>query len=612
MKKKQYIYDYKIKKWGGKYFSINTKGNITIKIKHKKKNIKIDLNNLIEKKIKKGIKLPIQLNFPQIINNRINKIYFTFYKYIKKYKYNGKYLLIYPIKVNQQSYLIRSILKNTKNKIGLEAGSKTELMIILINSNKNITIICNGYKDKKYTDLAILASQIGHNIFFVIEKIKELYLILNLKLKHNFNIGIRLKINSLEINHKTNKNQIKFGLTSSQILKTINLLKKHNLIKKLKLIHSHIKSQINKINQIKTYIKELTNIYVDLVKIFNIKIKYLNLGGGLAVNYFEKKKINYNIKTYTSKIIKLINSICKKNKIKTPNIITESGRFITAHHEILITNIINIEKNILKKIKPLNKKIKINEKNILIIKIWKIWLKIKKQNKINSTTKIYIMKILEKIKNNFKLGKYNIKKKSWIEKIYNNILKYIYKKKIIKNKKFLKNLNLYTSDKIHINISIFQSIPDIWGTNQKFPILPIEGLHKPIKKNINISDITCDSDGTIYKYINKKNKDNTLPIQKLKKKKLPKIGIFMIGAYQKTLGNIHNLFGKISTSTIYLYKNNKYKEILINKNDNIFDMIKYTNTNNKKILFFIEKYKTYIKKIKKITQKYLKQKTYLE
>ncbi len=606
---KKKFFDYNIKQWSKQYLIINKKGNINICIKHNKKNIYIDLNKLInQKSLKKNI-LPIKLSFPQIIKQKINKIYLNFKKYIKKYKYNGKYLFIYPIKVNQQSYLIRSILKNIKNKIGLEAGSKSELMTILINSNKNVTIICNGYKDKKYIYLALLASKIGHKIFFVIEKIKEIKLILNVKIKNNFFIGIRSKLNSLELNKKINKNQIKFGLTSLQILKTIKILKKNNLLKKLKLLHCHIKSQINDINYIKIYLKEIINIYIDLIKIFKIKIKYLDLGGGLAVNYAEKNKMNYNIKTYASKIIKLIQYICKKNKTKTPNIITESGRFITAHHEILITNIVNTEKNNFYKIKPLKKNIITNKKNILIIKIWIIWNKIKKlTKKIKKNKEKYIFKLLNKIKINFKLGIYNLKIKSYIEKIYNNILKYIYKKKLIKNKKKLKYINLYTSDKIHINISLFQSLPDMWGAKQKFPILPIEGLNKPIKRYTNISDITCDSDGTIYQYINKKNINNTLPIQNFKSNKPPKIGIFMIGAYQKTLGNIHNLFGNIKTLIIYTRKNNKFKEISINKNDNISNMLRYTNTNKKKILLFLKRNKIHINKL----NKYLKYKTYLE
>ncbi len=589
---------YNIKNWSEKHFYINKKGNICVCIYKKKKKKLLDLNNLIKKlKIKK--KLPIKICFPQIIINRIEKINFNFNLNIKKYKYKGNYQLIYPIKVNPNYYIIKSILKNKKYKTGLESGSKSELMAILINTIKPITIICNGYKDKIYIKLIYLAIKLKHKIFLVIEKIKEINILNNNKI----NIGIRIKLNSIETNRKKNKLQLKFGLNSSQIIEIIKKLKKKNKIKNIKLLHCHLGTQIEKIKYINEYLKEIINIYIDLYKNYKIKIKYIDIGGGLAINYSNKNKINYNIEIYTSTIIKIFKKYCKKNKIPNPNIITESGRYITAHHEILITEIINIEK---KKINKIKIPIKNNKKKYkLITDLWINWIKIKKE-KYNFKNKKKLDYIIKKIKKYFKNGLYNIKEKSWIEKIYNNIIIYIQKYKLEKNNNKKKDIDIYNSNKIHINFSLFKFIPDSWGIKQTFPILPINGLNKKKPEKNKILDITCDSDGIIKKYINKNKTDNFLLLQKFKNKKT-KIIFFLIGAYQNILGNNHNLFGNTKTILIYLSKK-KYKKINILKNENIKNILKITNINYSKIKNFIKKNKKFSDKIKNL----LKKKTYLE
>ncbi len=588
--------------WFDKNFYIDNLGNLNILINKKKK---IKINNLINNKNKN--KLPIKFCFPQIINKRIKLINIKFKIYIKKYKYNGKYFFVYPTKVNQQPYIIKYITKYNKYNIGLESGSKAELMNILINTKNKIKILCNGYKDITYIHLAYIATKIGHKVFIIIEKFKEIKYILKYIKNKNFELGIRIKLNYLEINQNKNKSQFKFGLTSTQLIKIIKILKKKKIEKKIKILHCHIGSQINKINYICKYLKEFIRIYIDIFKLFNIKIKFLDIGGGLAVNYNNIKNKNYNIDIYISNILKLIIDMCKKKNISTPNIITESGRYITAHHEFLITNIINTEINNFKKIKnPYNNKY-INKNKKTIIEIWNIWNNIKKKS---FSIKI-IKKKLNKIKQKFQNGKYNIYEKSWIEKIYINILIYIKKNKKIKNNNnFLYNINSYISNKVHLNFSLFQSIPDNWGIKQIFPILPIEKLNNKIFKNINILDITCDSDGKIDKYINKNYISNTLKILKYNINNPPKIGFFMIGAYQNILSNIHNLFGNVETYIINIIKKNKFKIKLLNKHENILNIIKKIKINKKEINIFFNKYKKNIyiyKNIKKI----LNNKTYL-
>ncbi len=585
--------------WSEKYFFIDKKGNLNINIKNKK----IKIKKIITKKIIKN--LPVKFCIPEIIKDKINKINKKFNYYINKYNYKGKYFLIYPIKVNQKSYIIQTILKNKIYKTGLEAGSKTELITILINSNKKITILCNGYKDKTYMYIAYLATKIGHKIYIIIEKIKELKLLWKYIKKKNFFIGIRIKLNNLEINPKKNKSQFKFGLTSNEILKIIKILIKKKKTNNLKILHCHLESQIKNIKNIIIYIKEIINLYIDIQKIFKIKIKIIDIGGGLAVSYSNNKNINYDIDKYTKNIIKIIKNTCNKNKIKHPHLITESGRYITAHHEFIITNIYNIEKNEKNK----NKKIFIKKKNKIINNIWKIWINIKKKKYISN---FFIIKNLIKIKNEFKIGKYNIIEKVWIENIYKKILEKIYKYKIFKKNNILKNINLYISKKIHLNFSIFQSIPDSWGINQIFPILPIIKFKKKKNQKINILDITCDSDGKINNYINIKNYiSNSLEIPYLKNYKSTFIGIFMTGAYQNILSNKHNLFGNLQTYLIKIKKNKKYKKKIINLNESIINVAKKTNINNNQIKKFLNKYKKNKKTIKKIKKIFLS-KTYLK
>ncbi len=595
-KKKQ-----KEKKYKEKYFYINKKGNINICINYKKKKY-LELKKIINKK-----KLPLKISFPQIIKDRIKLINNSFKKNIKLNNLNTKYYLIYPIKVNQEAYIIKYILKNTKYKIGLESGSKAELMTILVHAHKNIKILCNGYKDKKYIFLAKIAAKIGHKVFLVIEKIQEIFLIIKYIKKSNLNIGIRIKLNSLEFDNKKNKSQFKFGLNTSQIISCIKIFKRNKLINKLNLLHCHIGSQINNIKYLENNFIEFIKIYIDLYKIFKIRIKYLDFGGGLAVNYYNKKSyINYDLDLYTFKISKIIFSLCKKYKVPTPKIFTESGRFITAHHTILVTNIANVENN---KIQNISNKL-INNNYISkqkIIKYLNLWNKIKTNIYINEKK---IFKKLKKIKKYHQSIKLNIIEKSLIEKIYSNILIYIKKNKIIKNKKKNKNINLYISNKIHINFSIFQSLPDSWGIKQIFPISPIKGLNNKKTQQIHILDITCDSDGKINKYINKNIINNTLTIPKYKNKHLPEIIFFMVGAYQNILSNIHNLFGKIETLLVYIKKKKKSKSFFINKYDNILKMLKHTQINKNKINIFLKK--NINKKIYNKLNKFLKYKTYLE
>ncbi|OQM34017.1 biosynthetic arginine decarboxylase [bacterium endosymbiont of Pedicinus badii] len=617
---------YNIKNWGERYYQISKFGSILVYPNPNNTENFIDLFELTKNTKISNKKYPYTVSFPQILKNRVKLINYCFKRAKKKYNFFGKYIFVYPIKVNQNHYVIKSIL-STKYTVGLECGSKAELMAIYSFAiSKKTIIICNGNKDTEYIKLALIGKKIKYKVYIVIEKIQEIKLILQSINDISLfpHIGIRVKLLEEKKYNKEEKNSFynkyKFGLSIRDIVKIVRFLRRNKILKKLDFLHFHIGSQIFDIKYIRKSIKECVKFFIEISKL-GIEVHYIDVGGGIAVDYSgirnHQSSKNYEMQEYANCIVKYIKNACQENRLLFPTIITESGRTITAHHKVLISKVTFTERSRYKKILSINKQSK-------IIKLfWK-----KKKNLIQSIkTEKKLMdgideieKWFQKLQKKYKNEKIDIFTMNLVDQIYKNFFHSIFKifeKMHIKNRKIQEKIEKEIAEKMHVNFSIFQSLPDIWGIKQIFPILPIHGLNEKLSNRSILVDNTCDSDGIIKKYVGNGNIKKTLLMYDYNINNPPVIGFFMIGAYQDILGNFHNLFGKTKNFIVKISRRKKLKIKQISSNDKISDMLNFTNINYKNFINNLENKKNKNdleekNKIIRYIKSFLKKSTYLE
>lgn len=584
---------FNINNWGSDYFIINKKGNVAVHPSCSSKN-SIDLKLLVDDLIKRKIKPPILLRFMNILEDRIANINKAFKNAINENDYPQKYQIFYPIKVNQQRQVVEAISKyGLKYDMGLEVGSKPELIAALsVSSGKNIPIICNGYKDSEYIETILYATKVGYKITIVVEKLFELETIINLYKKFKITpiLGIRVKLSSRGTGRWSSSggNDAKFGLRIGEIIAAIELLEKNDLIGSLKLLHFHIGSQITKIDKIKNALIEGTRIYVEMKKL-GVALEYLDIGGGLGVDYDGSKSsysssANYTIEEYASDVVYQIKTICEESKIKCPNIISESGRAIVAHYSVLVTNLLTT-----------------NGMNSMVRKILDdetddaaISPTVKKLNDIYNSIDRHSLRedyhdtiqLMQETVSLFNLGYMNLSERAKAEFLYSKIANKInlILEKIKPLPEELKNFNLHLRKTIFANFSLFQSIPDSWAIDHLFPVMPIQRLDEYPEIIASIADITCDSDGEITNFVGAEGKQEFLPLHKTKEAEDYYIGFFLIGAYQEILGDLHNLFGDTNAVHITFNKKTGYKIETVITGDTVYESLKYVQYSGSEIL----------------------------
>lgn len=584
---------YNVEGWSNGYFSINQKGNVVVR---PAVNIQtgIDLKNLIDDLKKRKIKPPILLRFMNILENRIFNLIKSFQNAIDENNYPGSYQIFYPIKVNQQRQVVEAIAKyGKKYNTGIEVGSKPEMTAALsvTASQKNTPIICNGYKDYDLLEIILFAKKIGHNITIVIEKVFELENIIKLYKKYKIKpqLGIRVKLSSKGSGKwaSSGGNDAKFGLNMSEILPAIDLLKQNDLVDCLELLHFHIGSQVTKVEKIKNALNEGTRLYVALRKM-NINIKYIDIGGGLGIDYdgsntSSNSSLNYTLDEYASNVIFQIKSICEETNTICPNIISESGRALAAHYSVLITNLLHTDSKY--DTSFFNKKIELDEKSPPTIKkLYDIYLSMDKHSLIedyHDNEQLYNEAI-----SLFNLGYLNLFYRAQAEILYNKIIKKIYsfleKQRNISDE--LEQFKLKLKKTVFLNFSIFQSIPDAWAIKQLFPIMPIQRLNEKPNLICSIADVTCDSDGEISHFVGAEGEEQFLPLHNVSEKEDYYIGFFLTGAYQEILGDMHNLFGDPNAVHIRFHKKSGYKIETVIPAETISETLKYVQYNGQEIL----------------------------
>ena len=587
---------YNINGWGLKYFSINEKGHVVVT--PRETSVPVDLKDVMDELQVRDISSPVLLRFPDILDNRVEKISNCFKNASEQYNYTGKNYIIYPIKVNQMRPVVEEIVSHgNKFNIGLEAGSKPELHAVLAtNIAENALIICNGYKDENYIELALLAQKMGRNIYLVVEKLNELRLIADIskRLKIKPNIGIRIKISSSGSGkwEMSGGDQSKFGLNSSELLEALDFMERRELKDCLKLIHFHIGSQITKIRRIKNALREAMQFYVQLSKL-GFDIDFVDIGGGLGVDYdgtrnsANESSMNYSIQEYANDAVYTLVDACEKNGLKQPNIINESGRSLTAHHSILVFEV--LETTTLPIWKD-NEEVSDSDHE-LIRELYTIWDDLNQQNMFESWHDA--LQIREEALDLFSLGLLDIRSRALMEKLFWSIAREV--GEIAASMKHppeeMRKISKMIPDKYFCNFSLFQSLPDSWAIDQIFPIIPISRLDEKPTKEATLQDITCDSDGKIANFISDHGPANSIPVHTLKQGEPYYIGVFLVGAYQEILGDMHNLFGDTNAVHISVY-NDHYEIDQIFEGETVSDVLDYVQFNPKKLVRNVETWVT--------------------
>lgn len=596
---------YNIEGWGINYFSINDKGHVVVT--PRKDGVQVDLKELVDELQLRDVSAPMLIRFPDILDNRIEKMSSCFKFAAEEYGYKGQNFIVYPIKVNQMRPIVEEIVGHgRKFNIGLEAGSKPELhAVIAINTETDSIIICNGYKDEDYIELALLAQKMGKRIFLVVEKLNELKLIAKVakRLKIKPNIGVRIKLASSGSGkwEESGGDGSKFGLTSSELLDAIDFLERNKLKDCLKLVHFHIGSQVTKIRRIKIALREASQFYAQLC-LNGFNVEFVDIGGGLGVDYDgtrsanSESSVNYSIQEYVNDSVSTIVDVCEKNNLPHPNIITESGRSLTAHHSVLIFEV--LETTSLPE--WAHEEEPSADDHELVHELYSLWDEINQPRILETWHDA--QQIREEALDRFSLGLLDLKARAQVERLFWSIAREI-QSMVAKSKHMpeeLRNLSKLLSDKYFCNFSLFQSLPDSWAIDQIFPIMPIQKLDEKPERSATLQDITCDSDGKIDNFISTRNIAHYLPVHSLDAKESYYMGVFLVGAYQEILGDLHNLFG--DTNAVHVSVNEDGYEIdRIIDGETVAEVLEYVQYNPKKLVRTVETWVTSAVKSHRIT-----------
>ena len=587
---------YNITGWGRKYFSVNEKGHVTVT--PREGFASVDLKEVMDELQVRDVSAPVLLRFPDILDNRIEKISNCFKKAAKEYDYTAQNYLIYPIKVNQMRPVVEELVSHgRKFNIGLEAGSKPELHAVLAtNIADNALIICNGYKDQNFVELALLAQKMGRRIYLVVEKLNELRLIDTVARRLGIvpNVGIRIKLSSTGSGkwEESGGDRSKFGLNCSELLEAIDYLKTNNMEESLKLIHFHIGSQVTKIRRIKNALREATQYYVQLTK-SGFDIDFVDIGGGLGVDYdgtrssLSESSMNYSIQEYANDAVSQLVDVCVKNEIKQPNIITESGRSLAAHHSVLVFEALETTGlpvwNEAHNVDP--------EAHELERELYEIWDRLNQPRLFESWHDA--LQIREEALDLFNLGLLSLRTRANIEKLFWSIAREV--GQIASGLKHapeeLRKVAKMLPDKYFCNFSLFQSLTDSWAIDQIFPIVPLSRLDEKPDRTCTIQDITCDSDGKIANFISTQGISNSLPVHSVKTGEPYYLGVFLVGAYQEILGDMHNLFGDTNAVHISVYKD-RYEIDRVIDGETVAEVLDYVQYDAKKLVRNVEKWVT--------------------
>ncbi|WP_016789240.1 arginine decarboxylase [Vibrio cyclitrophicus] len=580
--------EYNVKHWSQGFYGIDDNGEVYVS--PSETDHQVPLSQIVKQLEQRNIGLPALVRFPQIVHQRVHNICNAFNQAIDEYQYDNRYLLVYPIKVNQQKEVVDEILASQaqleQKQLGLEAGSKPELLAVLALAQKaSSVIVCNGYKDREYIRLALIGEKLGHKVFIVLEKLSELDLVLSeakaLGVKPRLGLRIRLASQGAGKWQASGGEKSKFGLSASQVLTVIKRLKAEDQLDVLELVHFHLGSQMANIRDVRNGVSEAARFYCELRDI-GAQLKYLDVGGGLAVDYDgtrsqSSNSMNYGLLEYARNIVMTVGDICKLYNQPQPVIISESGRSLTAHHAVLVTNVIGTESYF-----PEDMAAPEADAPMLLHNMWKNFLELDAGNDDRALIEIYndTQSDIAEAHNQFATGMLNLQHRAWAEQMSLRINYELSSRMSTKNRyhrPILDELSERLADKFFVNFSLFQSLPDAWGIDQVFPVLPLSGLDNADERRAVVLDITCDSDGTIDQYVDGQGIETTLPVPAWNPDEPYLMGFFLVGAYQEILGDMHNLFGDTHSVVVNVDESGQANIDYINEGDTVEDMMRYVH-----------------------------------
>jgi arginine decarboxylase len=569
---------YQITGWGLPYFQINAGGQIEVTPDPTRERT-INLYELTQELRARGLELPLLIRFSDIVGDRIRRLNEAFGKAITDYDYAGTYRGVYPVKVNQQRHLVEEIVHYGRAwNFGLEAGSKPELLIALAAmQDVGGLIICNGYKDQKYIETALVAQKFDKQVIVVLERLEELDLVFRASEKVGIRpiLGVRAKLTTRGVGRWADSagDRAKFGLTTSEVVEVVDRLAERGMLDTLELLHFHIGSQISSIIPIKNAMQEASNIYVELAKM-GCKMGYLDVGGGLAVDYdgsktdFHASK-NYQLEEYAADVVSHIQAACAKAELPVPTIVSESGRAIAAHHSVLVLEVVG--RSHVRFGEPHEPK---PEAHRLLRELYETYHGIQPKNVQESYHDASQAK--EEAQSLFKYGYLTLRERAQVERLFWNCCEKIHQ--TLRRLKFvpeeLQHLDRNLSAIYYCNFSLFQSAPDIWAIDHLFPIMPIHRLDEEPTVSATLADLTCDSDGMIDHFIDVEDVKSTLDVHTLKQGEHYYLGMFLNGAYQEILGDLHNLFGDTNAVHVELTEDS-YQISHVIKGDSVSEVLRY-------------------------------------
>lgn len=580
--------EYNVKHWSQGFYGIDDNGEVYVS--PSETDHQVPLSQIVKQLEQRNIGLPALVRFPQIVHQRVHNICNAFNQAIDEYQYDNRYLLVYPIKVNQQKEVVDEILASQaqleQKQLGLEAGSKPELLAVLALAQKaSSVIVCNGYKDREYIRLALIGEKLGHKVFIVLEKLSELDLVLSeakaLGVKPRLGLRIRLASQGAGKWQASGGEKSKFGLSASQVLTVIERLKAEDQLDVLELVHFHLGSQMANIRDVRNGVSEAARFYCELRDI-GAQLKFLDVGGGLAVDYDgtrsqSSNSMNYGLLEYARNIVMTVGDICKLYNQPQPVIISESGRSLTAHHAVLVTNVIGTESY-----SPEDMAAPEADAPMLLNNMWRNFLELDAGNDDRALIEIYndTQSDIAEAHNQFATGMLNLQHRAWAEQMSLRINYELSSRMSTKNRyhrPILDELSERLADKFFVNFSLFQSLPDAWGIDQVFPVLPLSGLDNADERRAVVLDITCDSDGTIDQYVDGQGIETTLPVPAWNPDEPYLMGFFLVGAYQEILGDMHNLFGDTHSVVVNVDESGEANIDYINEGDTVEDMMRYVH-----------------------------------
>ncbi len=569
---------YRIQGWGEPYFSINAAGHVTVSPKGDRGG-SLDLCELVESLKQRNLALPLLIRFSDILEDRIERLNSCFARAIARYNYKNVYRGVFPVKCNQHRQLVQDLVRFGKpHHFGLEAGSKPELMIALATlKTPGALLICNGYKDRQYIETAILAQRLGQTSVIVLEQIEEVQLAIAASKELGIKpiLGVRAKLSTTGVGRwgGSTGDRAKFGLTIPEIVRAVEELKKAGMLDCLQLLHFHIGSQISSISVIKDAIREASHIYVELAKL-GANMNYLDVGGGLGVDYdgsktnFHASK-NYNMQNYANDVVAGVKDACDERKIPVPIIISESGRAIASHQSVLIFDVLGTSEVLREVPEPVDENAHQIPRNL-----YEIYQSITPEN----YQEVYhdAIQFKEEAISLFNLGYLGIAERAKTEQLYWACCEKI--QAIAREKEYvsddLEDLEKVMASIYYINLSVFQSVPDSWAIDQLFPIMPINRLDEEPTQRGTLADLTCDSDGKIDQFIDLRDVKSVLELHTLKPGEPYYLALFLGGAYQEIMGNLHNLFGNANAVHIQLTPSGYHIEHVV-KGDTMKEVLSY-------------------------------------